>query len=334
MSIFPSLTGSEYEEDEVQYNQICEKHKHLLETLPKGRGWRTQHLYNYNGFWLGPMTLNANLLLHTYFKCEPTNIILASFMKSGTTWLKALMFSTLNRDRYSFSNHYLHNNSPQSTFPYLDAESYPMTDFTTFSAPRLFATHFARTLLPACMSSCKFVYVCRDPKDVLVSKWHFMSKLRSKDLPPLSFDEAFELFCLGVSEFGPFWEHVLSYWRASLESPDKILFLRYEELKKQPEVVVRKLADFMGKPITMEEEKKGVVGEIIKLCSFENLRNLEINKKGVDKFGKLVEVEKQGFFRKGEIGDWKNHLSEEMKDRINGIIEQKFLGSGLIGFSE
>ncbi|KAD3067799.1 hypothetical protein E3N88_35679 [Mikania micrantha] len=323
----------EYEEDDVEYNKICDEHKHLLETLPKGSGWSIQHLYNYNGFWIDEMLLKAILLLDTYFKSEPTDIVLASFMKSGTTWLKTLMFSTLNRDRYSFSNHFLHNNHPLSTIPFLGMKSYPMTDSTTFSAPRLFITHFARTLLPACMSSCKFVYVCRDPKDVLVSKWHFMCKLRSKDLTPLSFDEAFELFCLGVSEFGPFWEHVLSYWRASLESPDKILFLRYEELKKQPEVVVRKLADFMGKPITMEEEKKGVVWEIINLCSFENLRNLEVNKKGVEKLGNF-EVEKQSFFRKGEIGDWKNYLSEEMKDRIDGITKQKFQGSGLIGFNE
>ncbi|KAD3067818.1 hypothetical protein E3N88_35698 [Mikania micrantha] len=223
----------EYEEDDVEYNKICDEHKHLLETLPKGSGWSIQHLYNYNGFWIDEMLLKAILLLDTYFKSEPTDIVLASFMKSGTTWLKTLMFSTLNRDR--------------------------------------------------------------DPKDVLVSKWHFMCKLRSKDLTPLSFDEAFELFCLGVSEFGPFWEHVLSYWRASLESPDKILFLRYEELKKQPEVVV--------------------------------------NKKGVEKLGNF-EVEKQSFFRKGEIGDWKNYLSEEMKDRIDGITKQKFQGSGLIGFNE
>ncbi|KAL8237117.1 hypothetical protein R6Q59_018198 [Mikania micrantha] len=278
------------------------------------------------------MFLKANLLLHTYFKSQPTDIVLASFMKSGTTWLKALMFSTLNRDHYSFSNHYLHNNSPQSTIPFLDVKTYPMTDFTTFPAPRLFATHFARTHLPACMSSCKFVYVSRDPKDVLVSNWHFRSKLRSKDLPLLSFDEVFELFYLGMMRFGPFWEHVLSYWRASLESPDKILFLRYEELKKQPEVVVRKLAAFMGKSVTMEEEKKGVVWEIINLCSFKNLSNLEVNKKGVDKFGKLLEVEKQAFFRKGEIGDWKNYLSEEMKDRIDGIIGKSFKVQDMIMF--
>ncbi|KAI7750582.1 hypothetical protein M8C21_022491 [Ambrosia artemisiifolia] len=155
-----------------------------------------------------------------------------------------------------------------------------------------------------------------------------MSKLRSKDLPPLTLEEAFELFCLGVSEFGPFWEHVLSYWRASLESPDKILFLKYEEIKKQPEMVVRMLAAFLGKPMTLEEEEKGVVREIVKLCSFENLSNLEVNKNGVQKFVETLEVANRDYFRKGEIGDWKNYLSEEMKERIDGITYEKFHGSG------
>ena len=174
------------------------------------------------------------------------------------------------------------------------------------------------------------MYLCREPKDVLVSKWVFMSKLREKDLPPLNLDEAFDLFCRGISDFGPFWEHVLSYWRASLESPDKILFLRYEEVKKQPEVVVRKLAAFMGKPFTAEEVETGVVEKIVELCSFENLSNLEVNKKGVWKFGKLMDVDNRHFFRKGENGDWKNYLSEEMKQRIDGITNEKLKDSGLI----
>ncbi|KAJ0733034.1 putative Sulfotransferase domain, P-loop containing nucleoside triphosphate hydrolase [Helianthus annuus] len=226
-------------------------------------------------------------------------------MKFGTTWLKALVFSTLNRDRYTFSNHHLHNHSPHSIILVIDAESYHITDFTNLSAPRLFSTHYPLPLLPACMSCAKLIYVCRDPKDVLVSKWIFMSKFRSKDLPPLSFDEAFELFCVGSSEYGPFWEHVLSYLRASLEYPDKILFLKYEEMKKEPEMVVRKLAAFLGKAVTVEEEEKGVVREIVKLCSFENLSNLEVNKTGVEKFGMVLDVEKRDFFRKGVIGDWK-----------------------------
>ncbi|KAI7745667.1 hypothetical protein M8C21_030422 [Ambrosia artemisiifolia] len=297
-----SLPITKEPKQDAEYNKICEEYNHRLKTLPKGNGWRVQHLYNYNGFWLDFATLKTNMLLNTYFKSQPSDIFLASFMKTGTTWLKALMFSTINRHKYSFSNHYLHHHGPQSTFPLIDSEVYPVNDFTHVDPPRLFATHYARSILPLCITSCKCVYICRDPKDVLVSKWIFMSKLRSKDLPALSLDEAFELFCKGVSEYGPYWEHV--------------------ELKM--------LAAFMGKPFTLEETEKGVVEEIVRLCSFENVSNLEVNKKGVERFGKLVEVEKRSLFRKGEIGDWRNYLSQEMKDRMDGIFEEKLKGSGLV----
>nr|GEX16214.1 cytosolic sulfotransferase 5-like [Tanacetum cinerariifolium] len=83
---------------------------------------------------------------------------------------------------------------------------------------------------------------------------------------------------VSVSQCGPIWEHVLTYWRPSLESPDNILFLKYEEMKMQPEVELRKLAAFMGKPFTVEEEERWVVAEIVKLCSFKFLSSLDLNK--------------------------------------------------------
>nr|GEV15320.1 cytosolic sulfotransferase 5-like [Tanacetum cinerariifolium] len=320
----PLPTTLESKED-AEYNKICEEHNLLTESLPKGKGWMAEHLYNYNGFWLLPETLKNNVLLDTYFKSQPTDIVLASFMRSGTTWLKALMFSIANRDHHTFSDHFLLKNTPQFIFPFIDIESYPFSDFTSLLTPRLFATHFAHTLLPQCMTACKLVYVCRDPKDVLISKWIFMNKLRSKNLPPLTLKEAFELFCRGVSEYGPFWEHVLSYWRASIETPDKILFLKYEDMKEQPEVVLRNLA-----PFTVEEENKLVVDEIVKLCSFEFLSNLDVNKNGVSKLKDFFELENKAFFRKGETGDWKNYLSEEMKEQIDRITDTKMKSSGLI----
>lgn len=157
-----------------------------------------------------------------------------------------------------------------------------------------------------------------------------MSKIRSKELTPISFNEAYELFCNGVSEFGPFWDHVLEYWKASQESPEKVLFLKYEDIQREPSVELKKLAAFMGMPFTAEEEKGGVVERIVKLCSYENMSNLEVNKEGggAQKFAQVV-VENRDYFRKGTVGDWKNYLTEEMRERIDSITETKFKGSGL-----
>ena len=47
---------------------------------------------------------------------------------------------------------------------------------------------------------------------------------------------------------GPFWDHVLKYQKTSLERPQKIMFLKYEDLKRDPRGQVKKLAEFMGRP--------------------------------------------------------------------------------------
>ncbi|GJX08328.1 cytosolic sulfotransferase 5-like protein [Tanacetum coccineum] len=323
-------------EEKEAYNDLQKQLDHLYKTLPKDKGWRSEYIFLYKNFWLSPDVIKGLLLIQTYFKPEPTDIFLATFMKCGTTWLKALMFAVSNRHRYEFSNHPLLRTGPQSAFPYLDTHIYldhTMTKFDHLPKPRLFATHHPRELLPTSMTSpispCKFVYVCRDPKDVLISKWDFMNKLRSKDLVPISFNEAYESFCNGVSEYSPFWDHVLGYWKASKESPDKILFLKFEDMKKEPMVEVRKLAEFMGMPFTPHEEEKGVVEEIVKLCSFETLSSLEVNKGGRQRFTAKETIENKNFFRKGVVGDWENYLTEEMKDRIDSITSDKLKGSGL-----
>ncbi|KAJ9567428.1 hypothetical protein OSB04_003394 [Centaurea solstitialis] len=324
------------EEEQEAFNQNLET---IVATLPKNKGWRGLHIYNYKGFWVSPEVIKGILLISDHFRPQPTDIFLAAFMKCGTTWLKALMFATVNRHRYTSSDHPILRSGPHSLFPFLDTHiflDYPVTNFDHLPAPRLFATHIAHSLLPVAMTSpetaCRFVYVCRDPKDAIVSKWHFMRKLRSKELPPVSFDEAFELFCNGVSEYGPFWEHVLGYWKASQESPEKVLFLKYEDMKRDPAAEVRKLAAFMGRGFTAEEERGGVVDEIVKMCSFESLSNLEVNKGGGggQKFTAKVVVENREFFRKGKVGDWENYLTEEMKDRIDAITGEKLKDSGLV----
>ncbi|XP_022741773.1 cytosolic sulfotransferase 1-like [Durio zibethinus] len=90
--------------------------------------------------------------------------------------------------------------------------------------------------------------------------------------------------------YGPFGYHVWLYWKASLESPKKVLFMKYEDMKKEPLVCVRKLAEFLGleRPFSSSD-----------------------------------------YFRKDLVGDWVNHLTPEMAEILDRITKEKFQGTGL-----
>ncbi|XP_050222768.2 cytosolic sulfotransferase 1-like [Mercurialis annua] len=281
--------------------------------------------YQYNGFWYPYGNVLRMLLAEESFKPQPNDIVLCSFPKSGTTWLKALAFAILTRSDDRF----------ESAFPH---DSVPFIEIDGISSPRipLVATHSNYSSLPSSVadSGCKIVYICRDPKDVLVSFWHFFKKfayVNPETYPSL--EQGFELFCEGVITAGPYWDHVFEYWKASLESPERVMFLVYEEMKKDIVAVVKKLAEFMGCPFSMEEEGQDLVQKIVDSCSFEGLSNLDITKNGVQWSNYEFAVPKSNFFRKGEVGDWKNHLTPEMANRLDQITREKLSAAGFNFFT-
>jgi hypothetical protein len=131
-----------------------------------------------------------------------------------------------------------------------------------------------------------------------------------------------------VNPYGPYWDHVLGYWKESLENPQKVLFLKYEEMKEQPIANLRWLAEFLGCPFSSEEEAKGIVNDISRLCSFDNLSFLGVNKNGKSLYG----GENNAYFRRGQVGDSKNLLTAEvlrMIEKLDHITEKKFHDTGL-----
>jgi len=74
---------------------------------------------------------------------------------------------------------------------------------------------------------------------------------------------------------------------------------------------LKKLAGFIGCAFSQEEEKQGIIEGIVSLCSFEKMSSSVGITKGVRGMKEIV-IKNSTYFRKGKVGDWKNHLTPEM----------------------
>ncbi|OWM62725.1 cytosolic sulfotransferase 5-like [Punica granatum] len=323
-------------EEEKQVEETYKRYRQLIvPTLPRQKGWMSEHLYMHQDYWFETTIVEGVMYLQEHFKPRPADVLLATAPKCGTTWLKGLIFSIINRTCYNASakDHPLLTAGVHECMPFLEVHLFtdlPIGDTEILSSPRLLSTHVPYAMLPESArgpNGCRIVHMWRNPRDAFVSFWHFVTGWRRKaQLSELSLCEAFDLFSQGVSPYGPFWDQILGYWKASQEYPDKVLFLKYEDMKRDPKHLVKKLAEFLGQPVTVEEEERGVVDEILALCSFESMSKAEVAEKGNFHGGR---PSYKDFFRKGEVGDSKNLLTDDMIRRLEEITKVKFNGTGL-----
>ncbi|KAM0897231.1 hypothetical protein ACQ4PT_022682 [Festuca glaucescens] len=282
----------------------------VISSLPLETWFPPFQLRQVGGFWFPEAILPGVAAAHARFEARPSDVFLASFPNSGTTWLKALAFAVVHRADHPprSSGHPLRHRNPHDCVKFLE-EPFAVDGGVLAALP--------------------------SPRDALVSIWLFAKKMAAaaaardgddgKPPPtPFTVEEAFELFCDGRCMAGPQWRHVAGYWEASRRLlPDKVLFLRYEEMLQDPVGNVRKLAEFMGCAFSGEEEAAGVARDIVELCSIDALKNMEVNKNGTQEY-----VKNESFFRKGVAGDWSNHMTPAMAERLDKIVEDALQGTG------
>ncbi|XP_054785102.1 LOW QUALITY PROTEIN: cytosolic sulfotransferase 5-like [Prosopis cineraria] len=331
----PVVPPKFWDGDDEALSQEC---RDLIATLPAEPYSKIHHLYQFQSFWHNKRVIQGVLNLQKHFQAHDSDIILVTMPKSGTTWLKlsltlyliAKPIIPLNPDPIVTAPHPLLTTNSHDLVPFLELHLYLENnpDLSSFLSPRLFATHLPYFPLPESIKSsrCKIVYLCRNPKDVLVSYWHFTSEFRPDSHVSNVVDaDLFEKFCQGKNPYGPFWDQILGYYQESLKRPEKIMFLRFEELKSEPVRVLKELAEFLGFGFSKEEENGDAVGDILRLCSFGNLSNLEVNKSGKSSTGMTC----KNYFRRGEVGDSKNFLTPDMIKRLDDITEEKLGIHGL-----
>ncbi|CAM0958814.1 unnamed protein product [Alopecurus aequalis] len=311
-----------FEEDTPFLSPSTTLQEDLVSTLPSVRNLRC-----YQGTWLLEQYVTAAIALQRRFHPRHDDVIVASFPKSGTTWVNALTFATMARAAYppAAADHPLLRLNPHQCLPFLEGLFGGGTEakLEALPSPRLMNTHMPLQMLPRA-SACKVVYVCREPKDMVVSLWHYIKRA----VPELTFHDSFEYVCSGMVYYGPIWDHILGYWRASVATPHSVLFLQYEQLLRDPADNVRKLARFLGQPFSAPEEEADIVGDIVRLCSFGHLQSLEPNRTG-----SIGPIPREALFRKGVVGDWVNHMTPEMARRLDDIVADKIHPAGRAQFS-
>jgi hypothetical protein len=79
---------------------------------------------------------------------------------------------------------------------------------------------------------------------------------------------------------------------------------------------IQSLATYLGKTYTTEQ-----IEQLICFTSFNNIKKVA----GLDF---KAEIKKQmyerdmSFFRKGQIGDWYNHFSEELSSKVDDVVKR------------
>ncbi|KAL1812210.1 hypothetical protein ACET3Z_022275 [Daucus carota] len=323
-------------ESPPQHDETVVYNQEWLSSLPKEKGIIVDYTYQYQGFWYSPLGLQGLIDCQQHFRARKNDVFLVTAPKSGTTWMKAILYALVNCQNHPphHAHHPLRKNTPHQLVPFFETTKPSEYDSLFLdSSSRIFGCHFPIISLPKSITegdddgpaNVKIVYLCRDIKDTFVSLFHFANNANLRP-SPISLEETFHFFCRGTTTGGPIWEQILGYWKESLERPDKVLFMRYEELKSEPRAQIRRLAQFLGKPFSPEEENSEMIDDILSLCSFGNMSKLQVNNTG-----HLVPgLSNSSFFRNGQVGEGNKCLTAEMAAQLDQITEEKFRGSGLV----
>jgi hypothetical protein len=229
----------------------------------------------------------------------PHDAFLASYPRSGTTWVRFLLYETLTGDASGFG-------LMRGAIPSLgkQAGGRPVLG----AGGRLVQTHE-----PYCDRDRRVVYVVRDARAVVSSefRWQQRSGYYSG-----SFERFVRDFAAGRSNpWGSWGEHV-SYWRSSVAARAGHLHLvRYEDLRRETFATFTAILSFLG--VDADDD---VVRAAIANNTLDGMRAKE--DRAAREGRRRAARPELRFIDKGSLTDWRDALAPAQVD----LIEQHFGG--------
>nr|XP_054767290.1 sulfotransferase 1C4-like [Lytechinus pictus] len=284
----------------------------------------------YKGVTLPPHALPEVVEDLQSFKFRPDDILIVTSPKSGTHWafetaalIKADgVWENVKRD--TLKNHL--------EFTLLNKESYDKSvplimfykELDKMPSPRIMFTHLPIELLPPDVFevNAKIIYTARNPKDVLASLYKFIGL--TPDAKFVTWEMLYSSVFTEYFMYGPWHQHVLSFWK--LRNDKNVLFLKYEDMKKNPSKIVTRIAEFIDHPIS-DDVRDEIVNKTTMDQMKKEMKRLEDTIEDGYIFSKAFG--KLSYFQKGVIGDWKNFFTVAQNEEFDKQLEERLGETGL-----
>ena len=170
------------------------------------------------------------------FRVREDDIFIATYPRSGTTWLQMILYQLTTDGSMDFTH-------ISQKSPWLERMfQAPRNALHTMPSPRLLKTHLNYGSVPKGPS--RYIYVARDGRDVAASIHNFRNL-------QLAFPKSFNKFISGKVSGGSWFQHVKDWW--ANEDGLNLLFLTYEDIRADPEANIRRIAAFIG--VTLDDAR-------------------------------------------------------------------------------
>ncbi|MCC6494486.1 MAG: sulfotransferase domain-containing protein [Pirellulales bacterium] len=217
---------------------------------------------------------------------QPNDVMLATYPKSGTTWLAFMLAQLLwraGREQKLLDNRFL---------PIIGKQRYAQRRLP--SGGRIIRTHERYRPRYA-----KSIYVVRDGRDVAVSMYWHMQRATGMQA---DFSDYLVPYLQGrLSGAGAWHKHVTEWLDCPAYREGRVLLVRYESMKEDAERELRRTAEFLGVTPTNEQ-----IADALEAGSMESMKRQEKASEGI---AHLEAGEKIPVVRKGIVGDWQNYFS-------------------------
>ncbi|KAJ8355388.1 hypothetical protein AAFF_G00172180 [Aldrovandia affinis] len=279
-----------------------------------------QLIHSYNGIPFPTRVSIDRLRTLDRFDAREDDVLLVSYPKSGTHWLAEIL-----KNLYHCRSPTHPTGQVTLTQPLEFQDPSKLAELKNLPSPRLIPTHLPKNMVPRELQTkqCKVIYVIRNPKDTAVSMFHYYQQ--NPHLPKVDKWATFlDMFLKGEVVYGSWVDHLLSWER---NDNGNTLFVYYESLKKDLPKCVQEISEFLGVRVTEDQ-----VREISKKSSFREMKaRVEKEKERSDANHTVCALtsDRKLIFRKGAVGDWKNHFTQDQNSQFEALLGEKINSSEL-----